>query len=107
MKIIAYLYSDPFLESPPDPSIWGLEVDRVYLDLGKRQQLEQLLEDCQNEPPNYLLIRKLEELGNTVEEVSDRLAKLEAIGIEIVVCQPFHESLANGPPFFVDDREPG
>ena len=93
MQIIAYLYSDPLLESSPDPSIWGLEVDRVYLDLGKRQQLQQLLENCQNEPPDYLLIRKLDELGDTVEEVSDRLNQLEALGIEIVATeQPYNSS---------------
>ncbi|MGH2413997.1 MAG: recombinase family protein, partial [Microcystaceae cyanobacterium] len=61
MKIIAYLYSDPLLESPPDTAIWGLEVDRVYQDLGQRYAWQQLLENCQIDPPDYLLIRRLEE----------------------------------------------
>jgi DNA invertase Pin-like site-specific DNA recombinase len=84
MKIIAYFYSDPLLESPPDESIWGLEVDKIYQDLGKRQQLLQLLEDCQTNAPEYLLIRNLEELGDSVEEISDRLFQLETLGVEIV-----------------------
>jgi DNA invertase Pin-like site-specific DNA recombinase len=87
MKIIAYLYSDPLLESPPDDSIWGLEVDKVYQDLGQRQQLECLLQDCQVSPPHYLLIRRLEELGDTVEQVSDRLNKLEQLKIEVIATE--------------------
>jgi DNA invertase Pin-like site-specific DNA recombinase len=92
VKIIAYLYSDPILESSPDPSIWGLEIDRVYQDLGKRQQLEQLLIDCQAHPPDYLLIRRLEELGNSLEEVSNHLTQLETLGIEIVTTEQAYRS---------------
>jgi DNA invertase Pin-like site-specific DNA recombinase/flagellar motor switch/type III secretory pathway protein FliN len=92
MKIIAYLYSDPLLESTPDSSIWGLEVDRVYQDLGKRQQLEQLLKDCQANPPDYLLIRRLEELGDSLEEISQNLTKLESLAIEIIAIEPEYNS---------------
>ncbi len=38
MKIIAYSYTDPLFEQPPDRMIWGWEVDRVYQDLGGRQE---------------------------------------------------------------------
>jgi DNA invertase Pin-like site-specific DNA recombinase len=90
MKIIAYLYSDPLLESPTDPTVWGLEVDRVYQDLGGRQQLQQLLAECKAEPADYLLIQRLEALGETVEEVSDRLTQLESLGIEVIATeQPY------------------
>jgi DNA invertase Pin-like site-specific DNA recombinase len=96
MKIIAYSYSDPLLESPPEPSIWGLEVDRIYLDWGQHQQLQQLLADAPENPPDYLLIRRLEELGDSVAEVGERLAELEALGIEIVaVEQPYSSSQFN------------
>lgn len=96
MKIIAYLYSDPLLESSPDQTIWGLEVDRVYQDLGGRQQLQQLLADCFTEPPDYLLIRRLEELGNSLEEISDRLTQLEAMGVQIIATeQSYSSSIAN------------
>ncbi|VXD23546.1 recombinase family protein [Planktothrix paucivesiculata] len=87
MKIIAYCYTDPLFEQPPDRMIWGWEVDRVYQDLGERQELEQLLKDCDLEPPDYLLIRRLEELGNSVLEVSDRLQKLESFQINIIAIE--------------------
>jgi DNA invertase Pin-like site-specific DNA recombinase/predicted metal-binding protein len=92
MKIVAYSYSDPLLESPPDMAIWGLEVDKIYQDLGKRQQLQELLEICQIEPPNYLLIRRLEELGDSLEEVSDRLNKFETLGVEIIAIEQDYNS---------------
>ncbi|YAF95665.1 MAG: recombinase family protein [Nodularia sp. CChRGM 3473] len=98
MKIIAYTYSDPLLEPFPDQDDWGWEVDRVYQDLGKREsfgraartQLQQLFRDCKTEPADYLLIRRLEELGDTVEEVSDRLNELEAMGVMVIATeQPY------------------
>lgn len=87
MKIIAYLYSDPLLESTPDPTTWGWEVDRVYQDLGDRPELKQLLSDCAAEPANYLLLRRLEELGDSVIEISDRLSQLENLGTQIVAVE--------------------
>jgi DNA invertase Pin-like site-specific DNA recombinase len=98
MKIIAYLYSDPLLEPSPDSMVWGLEVDRVYQDLGGRQQLQQLLDQSKAEPANYLLIRRLEELGDSLEEVSDRLTQLEALGIDIIATEQSYSSsqLTNG-----------
>jgi DNA invertase Pin-like site-specific DNA recombinase len=91
MKVVAYIYSDPLLESPPERDIWGLEIDRVYQDLGARQQLQQLIADCQQEAPDYLLIRRLEELGENLKIIGDRLSFLEALGIEIIVTeQDYH-----------------
>ena len=84
MKIIAYSYTDPLLEIAPNPIDWGREIDRVYQDLGSRQQLQQLIADCQKEPPDYLLIRRLEELGDSLAEVSNYLAELEKLGIELI-----------------------
>ncbi|MBW4565125.1 MAG: recombinase family protein [Mojavia pulchra JT2-VF2] len=96
MKIIAYSYSDPLLETPPDPSNWGWEVDRIYYDLGQRSELQQLFTDCKAEPADYLLIRRLEELGDTVKEVSDRLSELEAIGIVVIATeQPYTSENGN------------
>jgi len=92
MKIIAYTYTDPLLEPTPDPNIWGWEVDRVYEDLGKRSQLQELFTDCQTEAANYLLIRRLAELGDTVEQVSDRLTQLEAMGIAIIATEQAYSS---------------
>ncbi|WP_071190604.1 recombinase family protein [Trichormus sp. NMC-1] len=92
MKIIAYVYTDPLLETAPDEATWGWEVDRVYQDLGKRSQLQQLLIDCETEPANYLLIRRLEELGDKIAEVSDRLNQLEAMGIMVIATEQAYTS---------------
>lgn len=87
VKILAYSYSDPLLESIPNSDIWQREVDRVYQDLGGRQQLQQLLEDCQAEPPDYLLVRRLEEFGDSVQEVCDRLTEIESLGIQLIATE--------------------
>jgi len=92
MKIIAYLYSDPLLEAAPDRNIWGLEVDRVYQDIGEDLKLQELIADCEQEPPNYLLIRRLDELGTSLSTISDRLHKLESFGIEIIATQQDYSS---------------
>ncbi|HBK63363.1 MAG TPA: recombinase family protein, partial [Cyanobacteria bacterium UBA11166] len=90
MKIIAYSYSNPLIESPPETTIWGWEIDRIYQDLGGRIELEQLLKDCQNQPTEYLLIRRLEELGNGFWEICDRISQIEATGVKIIaISQPY------------------
>ncbi len=93
MKIIAYSYSEPLLEPPPESASWGWEVDGIYQDLGNRLELRQLLVDSQAEPPDYLLIRRLEELGDSVQEVSDRIAQVEALGVQVIAIeQPYKSS---------------
>lgn len=93
MKIIAYSYSDPLLELAADPNIWETEVERIYQDLGERQQLNQLLQDCQIDPPKYLLVRRVEELGDTLEEVCNFLTQLESLDIELITTE--QTSVAN------------
>ncbi len=92
IKIIAYIYSNALLETIPSPTIWGWEIDRVYQDLSDRQQLERLIKDCRLNPPDYLLIRQLEELGDNIKIVSDRLQQLESLGIEIITTQQDYSS---------------
>ena len=92
MKIVAYIYSDPLLEVAPEENIWGLEVDQVYQDLGKHQQLEQLITDCQFESPDYLLVRRLEEFGDNIKVISDRLNRLESLGIRIIATEQDYSS---------------
>jgi DNA invertase Pin-like site-specific DNA recombinase len=86
MLIFAYAYSDPLLEpvATIDPQTWGQPIDRLYHDWGDRNQLHQLLSDCQTESVETLLIRRLAELGNSVTEVGDRLATLEAQNISVI-----------------------
>lgn len=92
MKIIAYLYSDPLLETAPNQNIWGLEVDRIYQDRGEHQQLQQLIADCTLAAPKYLLVRRLEELGDNLEIICDRLNQLESLGVEIIATEQDYSS---------------
>ncbi len=92
MKIVAYIYSDPLLESAPSQDIWGLEIDRVYQDFGEHQQLKQLIADCQPEKFDYLLVRRLEELGDDVKIICDRLEQLEALGVKIIATEQAYSS---------------
>lgn len=93
MRIVAYLYSDPLLEPSPSPELWGWEVDRVYQDFASqtqpedRPQLEQCLADAVVHPPNYLLVRRLEELGDSLDQVAARLAALETQGCIVMAVE--------------------
>jgi len=77
------------LEPTPDSTVWGWEVDQLSR-FGKREEL-QLVRDAQAEPAQYLLIRRLEELGDSLQEVSDRIAELEALGVQLIE-QPYNSS---------------
>jgi DNA invertase Pin-like site-specific DNA recombinase len=93
MKIVAYSYTNPLLEKAPEEHIWGLEVDRIYQDIGEHQQLQQLLKDCASEAPRYLLVRRLEELGDDLETICDLLHQLESWGVEIITTEQDYSSL--------------
>ncbi len=97
MKILAYTYSDPLLETACDPQTWGWDVNKVYQDLGQRTELQQLLIDCESDPPDYVVIRRLDELGDNVEEVSDRLSQIEAMGITLVAVEQGYNSADQSP----------
>ncbi|MBF2016035.1 MAG: recombinase family protein [Rivularia sp. T60_A2020_040] len=88
----AYTYSDPLLEKTPEPASLGWEVDRIYQDLGKRSELQQLFRDCHINTPDCVLIRRLEELGDSVEEVTWHLSQLEAMGITLVAVEQNYNS---------------
>lgn len=94
MKIIAYTYTDPLIEPTPDPSTWGWELDRVYQDIGQRALLQQLITDSQTEPADYLLIQRIEELGDSLQQVCDTYTQLEALGLQIIMrSQPSSSNL--------------
>ena len=88
MTTVAYAYSDPLLESPPSTQLWGEEVERIYQDLGDRHQLQQLIEDCKysigSMTIDKVILRSLDELGDTIEEVSDRLQAFHNLGITLI-----------------------
>lgn len=87
MQIIAYTYTDPLIESPPEIEIWGWEIDRVYQDLGQRTELDRLLQDCQEQRFDYLLVRRLDELGDSVRDIQQVLAKLQELSIELITTE--------------------
>ncbi|TVQ21115.1 MAG: recombinase family protein [Leptolyngbya sp. DLM2.Bin15] len=82
MTTAAYWYGDPYLDSaePPD---WPCSIDRLYQDWGDRLQLDQLFTDCRAGLITSILVRHLGELGDSLAEVSDRLALLEQLGIPL------------------------
>lgn len=105
MKVVAYLYSDPLLEPTPSPAIWGeWQIEQIYHDLatdggskpesrqaGKsrsssdRLQWQQLLQDGEQGDINAVLVRRLEDLGGSVQVVGDRLTALEALGVQLII----------------------
>lgn len=87
MKIIAYTYTNPLLEPPPEPNLWGWELDKLYQDLGKRSQFLQLLRDAKTEKADYLLIRRIEELGDSIPEINSRLSELVALNIKLITTE--------------------
>lgn len=102
MRIVAYVYTDPLLEPVPDATTWGWEIAQVYQDLavgasgatGKklakksseqpRSQWQQLIADCETIPTEWVLVRQLEELGESMQAVGDRLAQLESLAVGLI-----------------------
>jgi DNA invertase Pin-like site-specific DNA recombinase len=87
MKIVAYIYTDPLIEEPPSVEIWGWEIDRVYQDLGQRGELDRLLTSCLAERIDYLLVRRLDELGDSVRDVQHVLAKLQEMSVKLITTE--------------------
>ncbi len=102
MIIFAYFYSESLLENDVETAINELKIERVYHDLGKRYELEKLLNDCQENPPNYLLIRHLHELGHDVENVNSNYQKLTDLGIKILILDDL-ELLENSRTIDIND----
>lgn len=99
MYVVAYLYRDLLLDSPTNPDLWGLEIDRVYQDWGQRQQWQQLIADCQTQPPDCLLVRRLDELGDSLEAIERAIAQLQAFGITIIATEQNYSKTPEGSPF--------
>lgn len=102
MKIFAYTYTDPLIDSTSTLTQSEWELERIYQDLGKRSQLQQLLQDCKTEPPTHLLIRRLEELGDTVEEVSEHLEHFQGLGITVIAIEQTDNSSQSSTNLRVD-----
>ncbi len=99
MKIAAYLYTDPRLDPPVDGSLWGWEIDRVYKDTPlteHRPQLQELLSQVQTQAPDYLLVRQLDELGDSLGSVAQTLATLEIAGTVVIATEQDYQTPTNG-----------
>jgi DNA invertase Pin-like site-specific DNA recombinase len=95
MRTVAYLYYDATWEERPDLSAWGWWVDAVYEDIEpRRSQLQSLLKDAAQSPPDRVMLRHLEELGDSVEAVTQVLAQLEGLGVCVVALEQFYRSQA-------------
>ncbi len=87
MQIVAYTYTDPLIEESPPIEIWGWEIDRVYRDLGARHELDRLLQDSIERRVDYLLVRRLDELGDSVRDVRQVLVKLQELQIKLITTE--------------------
>ncbi|WP_310488925.1 recombinase family protein [Chamaesiphon sp. VAR_69_metabat_338] len=87
MQIVAYTYTDPIIEASALSEIWGWEIDRVYRDLRACHELDRLLQDSSDRRIDYLLVRRLDELGESVREVRQVLAKLQAAQIKLITTE--------------------
>ena len=93
MPIFAYLYQDLTWETQLESTIWGWEVDRVYQDLDwRRSQLDALLADCRTHPPDFLLLMRLEDLGESLTQVTQHLTQLEDLGICVLAIEQTYQS---------------
>ena len=102
MEIAAYLYIDPRLESPVDANFWGWEVDHTYRDTplsgqpAQRPQLQKLLSQLRKKAPDYLLIRGLEELGDSLTAVAEHLTALETAGTIVIATEQEYQTPVDG-----------
>ena len=98
MQIAAYLYTDPQLDPPVDGNLWGWEVDRIYRDTPlkdtaqQRPQLQELLAHA----PDYLLVRRLDELGDSLAAVAEHLSALETAGTVVIATEQAYQTPAPG-----------
>ncbi|MGY6529970.1 MAG: recombinase family protein [Cyanobacterium sp.] len=91
--IITYSYTDSIIDDVPESFLWGLEIDKNYQDIDSRKVLNQLFNDCQNNSPNYLLIRSLHEFGDSFAQILRAIALIESLNIEIIaIDQPYNSS---------------
>lgn len=102
MEIAAYLYIDPRLEPPVDANLWGWEVDHIYRDTplsdqsAQRPQLQKLLSQLRTKAPDYLLIRGLEELGDSLTAVAEHLTALETAGTIVIATEQEYQTPVDG-----------
>ncbi len=84
MKIFAYIYNDPARKTVTDLELDSFTIDKIYQDWRERNQLSQLIKDCQKEPPDCLLISHWQELGDSAAEIEEILDIFSALGVMVI-----------------------
>lgn len=95
MRKLAYHYHDPLLDADTQPLHWGESVEKIYEDWYSsstpinqpRSQLLQLLQDCKSHPPDQLLVRRIEDLGDSIESLGTYLDQLAALGVTVIATE--------------------
>jgi DNA invertase Pin-like site-specific DNA recombinase len=65
----------------------GKKAPKSEISEAPRSQWQQLLTDCQIEAVDYVLVRRLEDLGDSMPAISDRLSELETLGISLFTLE--------------------
>jgi DNA invertase Pin-like site-specific DNA recombinase len=106
MRTVAYLYYDAAWENRPDPSAWGWRLDAIYEDAdSRRSQLQVLLKDAAQTPPDYLVVRHLEELGESLAAATQVLSQLESLRVCVVAFEQPYRSQVLTPSGTLPDSE--
>lgn len=87
MRVVAYCYFDPLLDSSQQEIDWGRDIDEVYWDLGGRQEWERLLADAEKNPPERILVKSWGDLGETLEDIESAIAQLETLTPNLVILE--------------------
>lgn len=97
MRAVAYFYCDPLLDALPDPKCLGIEIARLYQDRGDRLQWRQLLADLaarEDDAPNCLVVRRLDELGDSVAEIEAAISAVSAHDVGVMAIEQGFDSTA-------------
>lgn len=107
MRSIAYIYCDPVWEATVDCTTWGWDFTQIYEDVDpSRPQLCHLLAEVKTTPPDFLVVRRLEELGDSLQILTERLMALEQSGICVVAIEQSYKSFSNHRQHQVNGDEP-
>ncbi|HIK36509.1 MAG: recombinase family protein [Geminocystis sp.] len=83
---MAYFYKNPLINQETKLGCNIGRIEKIYQDIGDRRQLRKLIEDCQNEKPDCLMVSSLASLGDNLEEVEGIITHLESLGVEIIAA---------------------
>lgn len=96
MTTYAYACLSPYRATAIAPDDFPTPVDCLYVDRCLLQEPHperaRLLQDCQRQPPDQLLVRELGDLGESPAAVFDTLKALEALGIRVLAAAPHYRT---------------